>query len=157
LVLLRPGSPDHPWADRRLVVEVLPGVILLPRGRRRRSPVGGSPAGAVAGRGAGRGLPGAEGFALTPVAVQRTEQGELAASAAVCRLLRPNDTVIVIDQLWMPVIRRSAGCRCTVVVPSPSRSTGGGQHPGGRADAGDRRVATGQSGAAGLITSVVVT
>lgn len=30
LTLLRPGiTPDHPWADRRLVVEVLPGMVLF--------------------------------------------------------------------------------------------------------------------------------
>src|SRR6185437_2745495 len=30
LTLVRPGiTPDHPWADRRLVVAVLPGILLL--------------------------------------------------------------------------------------------------------------------------------
>jgi hypothetical protein len=30
LTLLRPGiTPDHPWADRRLVVEVIPGMVLF--------------------------------------------------------------------------------------------------------------------------------
>jgi hypothetical protein len=122
LVLLRPGiTPDHPWADRRLVVEVLPCVILLATWAtaafarwavRRRVPW------LVAVLVAAFLVP--EGFALTPVAVQRTEQGELAASAAVCRLLRPNDTVIVIDQLWMPVIRAQCGLPVAqLVVPSP--------------------------------------
>jgi hypothetical protein len=122
LVLLRPGiTPDHPWADRRLVVEVLPCVILLATWAvaafarfavRRRVPW------LVAVLVAAFLVP--EGFALTPVAVQRTEQGELAASDTVCRLLRPNDTVILIDQLWMPVIRAQCGLPVAqLVVPSP--------------------------------------
>jgi len=124
LVLLRPGiTPDHPWADRRLVVEVLPCVILLATwtaatvGRwavRRRVPW------LVVPLVAAFLVP--AGVALTPVAVQRTEQSELAASDAVCRLLRPSDTVIVIDPLWMPVIR--ARCGLPVAARGTTRCSG---------------------------------
>ncbi len=133
LVLVRPGiTPDHPWADRRLVVEVLPALILtatwtamtLSRYGRllaRRMPARRPllvPAIVVA------------VLALfvvpivladAPVATKRTEQGELAATAEVCRTLRPTDTVVLIDPQWMPTIR--AQCGLTVgqlLKPSPA-------------------------------------
>jgi hypothetical protein len=107
LVLLRPGiTPDHPWADRRLVVEVVPCMVLLATAGvaevSRRVTVRWRPW-LVAALVVAFLVP--EGVALTPVSVQRTEQGELALSAAVCGVLRPTDTVVLIDQLWMPVIR----------------------------------------------------
>jgi hypothetical protein len=111
LVLLRPGiTPDHPWADRRLVVEVVPCLVLLATGGL-----------AVLARWVGaRWRPWLvavlvltfvvpEGIALTPVAAQRTQLGELAMSADVCGLLRPTDSVVLIDQQWMPVIRSQCG------------------------------------------------
>ncbi|HEX4721498.1 MAG TPA: hypothetical protein VH333_03210 [Pseudonocardiaceae bacterium] len=116
LVLLRPGiTPDHPWADRRLVVEVVPCFVLLA--------TGGTAALAklVATRWRRPGLARVlavvlvvaflvpEGIALTPVAALRTEQGEVIASYAVCSVLRPNDSVVLIDPMWMPVIRSQCG------------------------------------------------
>src|SRR5262249_56915533 len=94
--LVRPGiTPDHPWADRRLVVEVIPGMVVLATWataalvRRLRRSIQ---------------VPVATGLVLVylvpitvatvPVAAQRTEAGELAAAAAVCRALRPDDSVI---------------------------------------------------------------
>lgn len=125
LTLLRPGiTPDHPWADRRLVVEVMPCVALLATwttgalGRwavRRLRPAGVAPdrmarllpVGLVVAVVLSFVIP--MGVALTPVSVQRTEQGELAAIDRVCSVLRPNDTVLLIDPQWMPVIRSQCG------------------------------------------------
>ncbi|HEX3647069.1 MAG TPA: hypothetical protein VHV49_01505 [Pseudonocardiaceae bacterium] len=112
LFLIRPGiTPDHPWADRRLVVEVLPCVALLatwttaevaarirPKGWRM---------GAVAVLVAAYLVPMA--VALTPVSVRRTEQGELGATGQVCGALGPNDTVLLVDQQWMPIVRARCG------------------------------------------------
>ncbi len=126
LTLLRPGiTPDHPWADRRLVVEVIPVVALLATwttgalGRwavRRLWGTAAEPPDRVA-KLLPVGLVGATvlsfvipmGVALTPVSVERTEQGELAAIDHVCGTLRPDDTVLLIDPQWMPVIRAQCG------------------------------------------------
>jgi hypothetical protein len=124
--LARPGiTPDHPWADRRLVVEVIPGLILfglwatarlirLARAAVARRPVPGW----------ARAVP-AAGFlavvavfltpvvaAAAPVAADRTEVGEVAAVRTVCGSLQPNDTVVVVDGLWTPTIRGQ--CRLPV-------------------------------------------
>jgi hypothetical protein len=131
LTLVRPGiTPDHPWADRRLVVEVLPCVALLAvwtTARLARWTRSYRPSGAVA-----RLVPAAlvpvviagflvpMGFALTPVAVERTEQGELATIAKVCEQLTPKDTVLLIDQQWMPIIRSQCGLPVAQLMhPSP--------------------------------------
>ncbi|HEX5407739.1 MAG TPA: hypothetical protein VFX16_36180 [Pseudonocardiaceae bacterium] len=117
LTLVRPGiTPDHPWADRRLVVEVLPCVALLATWTT-----------AAIAKWAGAHRPAARlasralvpivvasflvpmGIALTPVAVQRTEQGEVAVIGRVCGVLGRNDTVLMVDQLWMPVVREQCG------------------------------------------------
>ena len=124
--LARPGiTPDHPWADRRLVVEVIPGLILfalwatarltrLARAAAKRRPE----------RRLARAVPAAAGVALVamfvapmaaaaaPVAADRTEVGEVAAVRAVCGALAPDDTVVVLDGLWTPTIRNQ--CRLPV-------------------------------------------
>jgi hypothetical protein len=122
LVLLRPGiTPDHPWADRRLVVEVVPCLVLLATGgtamlarwmvKRWRPWL-------VAVLVVTFLVP--EAIALTPVSVQRTQQGELAEIADVCAALRPTDTVVLISQQWMPVIRSQCGLPVALLVhPSP--------------------------------------
>lgn len=141
LTLLRPGiTPDHPWADRRLVVEVLPCVALLAtwttgalaRWAVRR--LWGSapsapdlvarvlPVGLVVTMLASFVVP--MGVALMPVSVQRTEQGELAAIKRVCGVLRPDDTVLLIDPQWMPVIRSQCGLPVAQLMdPSPTTIT----------------------------------
>lgn len=144
LVLLRPGiTPDHPWADRRLVVEVVPCVVLLGtwataalvtwtlgllnnphlelvRSRRIRDLLGSPATARVAGLLAVVAYLVPAGFALVPVSVERTEQGETALSAAVCGLLGPTDSVVLIDQQWMPVIRAECGLPVAQLVePSP--------------------------------------
>jgi hypothetical protein len=111
--LVRPGiTPDHPWADRRFVVEVIPGMILFATW-----------AAAALVRRFGRSIwkPATAATALilaylvpiavatVPVAGARTEQGELAAATAVCRALRPDDSVILVDSQWVPTIRGQCG------------------------------------------------
>jgi hypothetical protein len=178
LTLLRPGiTPDHPWADRRLVVEVIPGVILLAtwtvasltrylwalsRSRTVQpadsialagaSAAAGPPAGeSIQPAGAGA-LPAADdparpvgppvavgrpgngaaragyrvlawaapllltaaflvpiGLATGPVATDRTERGELAATTQVCAALAKGESVVLIDGLWAPIIRSQCG------------------------------------------------
>ncbi|NUP52244.1 MAG: hypothetical protein HOW97_33715 [Catenulispora sp.] len=127
--LWRPSiTPDHPYADRRLVVVIVPGVVLLAVwaasaatralsvwagvwvGRWRRGVV--RPV-AVAGAGA---VVSAVAFvvpaaaATAPVAAARTEQGEIAAANRVCRSLSPErDTVVLLDDLWVATVREQ--CR----------------------------------------------
>ena len=122
LVLYRPGiTPDHPWADRRLVPVVLPLVAVagtaavawvLGRARRRapsRPPV-------VAAGAAGLLLLGPAVVGTALLAGQRTEVGEPAAAAAVCASLAPGDAVVAVDATadgtaqraineWLQVIR----------------------------------------------------
>ncbi|HEY2668820.1 MAG TPA: hypothetical protein VGJ07_00430 [Rugosimonospora sp.] len=135
LTLLRPGiTPDHPWADRRLVVEVLPGMVLFAtwtvaavnRWLRSLAPRHGSGAvgpAAVRRWAARAGVIGLAALpwaatavvvvvliapvwsATRPVAKDRTELGELAAMAGVCRALHTNDSVVLTDTLWAPTIR----------------------------------------------------
>ena len=100
LTLYRPGiTPDHPWADRRLVVVVLPTVVIAAvagvawavRRARDRNP-GERAAVAVLGVAA----------VLLPAALVsvpdggRTERGELDAVRRVCGRLQPHDTVLVV-------------------------------------------------------------
>ncbi len=118
LTLLRPGiTPDHPWADRRLVigtaavclVVVVASVDLLLRAAHRWSPAVGA-------------LPGI--FVLVamtivvvrgtwPHATERIEQGSGATVAAVCAALRPGDVVVAVDSRavneWPQVVRGECG------------------------------------------------
>lgn len=122
LTLVRPGiTPDHPWADRRLVVVALPCVIMLAvwalaqaahsasRFPLRRVAV--LPAGrAVAGLGAVLCLvPTLLG--TFPIALHRTEQSEPAAVAQLCAQLDPDDSVVSLDvySAWLPVVRGECG------------------------------------------------
>lgn len=124
--LWRPSiTPDHPYADRRLVVVILPGMVLLAvwtaaaatravagwmHGRQknteRRSlltPVATATVAALV-ISAAFVVPAAA--ASAPVATDRTELGEVAASNAVCRTLTPDrDTVVLLDGMWMATIR----------------------------------------------------
>ena len=111
LVLLRPAiTPDHPWADRRLVTEVIPAMVLLAtwalaktmsatKGRWR---IGVGAVFAVA-------FLGPMVIATVPMAPDRTEIGELSASQQVCASLRPGDSVVLLDGQWMPTIREQCG------------------------------------------------
>jgi hypothetical protein len=119
LTLYRPGiTPDHPWADRRMVPLVLPTFV-----------IGSGAAVAWTGRWAMRKLPASlltavllvamaamlvpPWLATEPVAGQRTEQGEVGAVTTVCSQLRPNDVVVGVDDRaaneWPEVVRGVCG------------------------------------------------
>lgn len=113
--LWRPGiTPDHPWADRRLVAVVLPVLVLLAtaavaegvRLARRRSS---APVLVTAGVGGCLLLLVPPLVATWPVATQRTEQGQLRAVQQVCGALRGGDVVLAVDERarleWPQVLR----------------------------------------------------
>ncbi|RKS71456.1 hypothetical protein CLV35_3254 [Motilibacter peucedani] len=103
LVLLRPGiTPDHPWADRRLVPAVLPVVALgAAAGTQALARLAGRLGGRVARAGvalvvaAAVLVPGVE--ATRPLWRADTEQGELGAVEQVCAQLRPTDVALLLD------------------------------------------------------------
>jgi hypothetical protein len=115
LILLRPGiTPDHPWADRRLVVSVLPGMLLLAtaavaqlvRLARRRAPLPVLAAAVLVGAIAVV-LP--AWLATKPMDRQRTELGELGAVRTVCASFRPGDVAVAVGERttneWVEVLR----------------------------------------------------
>jgi hypothetical protein len=136
LSLINPGiTPDHPWADRRLVVVVFPCVILLavwaiaravPKlyrswlpGRWHR------PA-----RWISVGLCTVLCLAPTtaaafPISLHRTEQAEPAAIANLCTQLKKTDSVLSIDVFssWLPVIRGECGVPAAYLDPAPMNVT----------------------------------
>ena len=118
LTLYRPGiTPDHPWADRRLVI-ALPTVVLLVVA-----------AAAVASRWSTRRLPyavnvvvsiGLAAALLVPSALatrphldERVELGELSAVDEVCAQLHPGDVALMVDSRaaneWPQVLRGYCG------------------------------------------------
>jgi hypothetical protein len=143
LTLYRPGiTPDHPWADRRLVPVALPAMVLAATAATAW----------VVERimGAGRGSPGrwrwlrplapAVGAVLLgallwpaaqatlPLAGQRTERGEPGAVADVCAALRPGDVVVAVEDAaggiraqneWVQVVRGVCGHPSAALVTSP--------------------------------------
>ncbi len=118
LTLARPGiTPDHPWADRRLLV-ALPLVVVLvvvalhwlvgraaSAGRRW---VGFAVAGLVA---ASVVVPAV--LATWPHRAGGVERGSLAAVEQLCRALGPNDVVLAVDSRaaneWPQVVRGMCG------------------------------------------------
>lgn len=119
LTLARPGiTPDHPWADRRLVVSVLPGLLLLGTGAvaqltrlaRRRAPLPVLVAAVLVGVVA---LAGPAYAATRPMATQRTELGELAAVHTVCQAFRPGDVALEVGERttneWVQDLRGICG------------------------------------------------
>ena len=117
--LWRPGiTPDHPWAERRLLI-VLPLVVVLVVAAaawvvreglaRRLHPVGvGLAAGAVV---AALVVPAA--VATAPHVGERVEAGELAAVERVCAALGPKDVALMVDSRaaneWPQVVRGQCG------------------------------------------------
>ncbi|WP_344246023.1 hypothetical protein [Actinocorallia libanotica] len=118
--LLRPGiTPDHPWASRRLVAVVVPGVLLLAvwtlawATRRFRR------------LGYGRAATFAMAFAgvlvlLVPVGAssaglvfKAVDQGELRAIDRLCAGLRQGTTVLIVERVtadrFSPVVRNMCG------------------------------------------------
>lgn len=104
--LWRPGiTPDHPWASRRLIVVVIPGMLLFAMWtvawamrRARRLGYGGQVAGCVVATGA---LLVTVPAAATSagMAFTRTEQGEVAQARAMCDQIGPHATVLLIERV----------------------------------------------------------
>ncbi|MGN6334407.1 MAG: hypothetical protein ACTHOD_22585 [Motilibacteraceae bacterium] len=130
LSVYRPAiTPDHPWADRRFVPLVLPGLVLLAltavawglgrcgnHARRVHVLTWVLSAAALVGT-----LVGA--VPLLPV---RTERGELAAVRQACAALEPQDVVLLVDlraqREWPAPLRTECGVPAVSVVdPSPAR------------------------------------
>jgi hypothetical protein len=137
LTLLRPEiTPDHPWADRRLVPVLLPVVVLLAvaavaelaeRVRRRTAPAGDRRRGAAAGATVAVGaalLLVPPVVAAAPLVGERTEQGQLEAVATVCRALSPGDVVLLGDRRaqleWAPAVRGICGVPVASLPRRPS-------------------------------------
>ncbi|MFC9969485.1 hypothetical protein ACFVH6_01125 [Spirillospora sp. NPDC127200] len=118
--LVRPGiTPDHPWAGRRLITVVVPGLILLAVWAtawtlRRVRRLGYGPRVV---------RPGAVFAALllvVPVAlssagvlVSRTHRGEVAAVQGLCRAMGPGRSVVIVDRatadMFLQVVRSMCG------------------------------------------------
>jgi hypothetical protein len=118
LTLYRPGiTPDHPWADRRLVI-ALPTVVLLTvacaavvsRWSTRRLPYAVNVAVSV---GIAAVLLVPTALATWPHADERVEQGEWAAVDHVCAAMRPGDVALMVDSRaaneWPQVLRGYCG------------------------------------------------
>ncbi|MGI4896185.1 MAG: hypothetical protein ACRYF3_13835, partial [Janthinobacterium lividum] len=138
LTLYRPGiTPDHPWADRRFVVVVLPAVVVfaiaaiawitarLPAAVARVLPVREPgdrvvPMVAVVVLAVLVVLPAV--LATAPVAAQRTERGEVAAVERACSSFAAGDVAIAVDSRarneWPQVLRGTCGVPSASIVVS---------------------------------------
>ncbi|GAA0307144.1 hypothetical protein [Kineococcus aurantiacus] len=132
LTLYRPGiTPDHPWADRRFVVVVLPAVVVLSvaacrwvvdryaHQRLTRLRVAIAVALLV--------VPAA--VATAPLAAARTEVGEPAAVARACASFREGDVALAVDPRsrneWPQLLRGTCGVpTASVVVPTSQGRAG---------------------------------
>ncbi|GAA4347241.1 hypothetical protein [Angustibacter luteus] len=132
LTLYRPGiTPDHPWADRRLVPVVLPTVLLLAvAGARGLAALAAARWTAAAVRPV---LVAAAALAIVvpgllatwPLAGQRTERGEPAAVARACDAFGPDDTAVLVDSRaaneWTQVLRGVCDVPTVVVASSSAK------------------------------------
>ena len=118
LTLLRPGiTPDHPWADRRLLVALPLVVALVVTGAAwalRRSRAAGRPwAGVVAAGFVGILVVAPAAVATLPHRAGGVERGSLAAVESVCGALVPGDVVLAVDSRaaneWPQVVRGMCG------------------------------------------------
>jgi hypothetical protein len=118
LTWYRPGiTPDHPWADRRLVI-ALPFVVLLvvaaaaalTRWSTRRLPF---PMLLATSAGASLAVVLPTALATWPHATERVERGELAAVEQVCRSFSDGDLALMVDSRaaneWPQVLRGQCG------------------------------------------------
>jgi hypothetical protein len=118
LTLYRPGiTPDHPWADRRLVI-ALPTVVVLTvacaavvsRWSTRRLPYAVNVAVSV---GIAAALLVPTALATRPHADERVELGEWRAVDTVCAAMRPGDVALMVDSRaaneWPQVLRGYCG------------------------------------------------
>ncbi|MCO5991271.1 hypothetical protein NE235_34680 [Actinoallomurus spadix] len=105
--LWRPGiTPDHPWASRRLIGMVIPGLLLfalwgvawVARQVRRFAPdrravaIGAAVAGALL-------ILAPTAWASAPMAVVRTEEREVSQAQAMCRAIGPNASVLFVERV----------------------------------------------------------
>lgn len=144
LTLVRPGiTPDHPWADRRLLIALPFLVVLVCAGgdwaaRRLQARLGAGVEAAGDARSAGRrrwaqplvaaltvlavGVPAV--LATWPFRGVGVERGSLAAVRTVCAALRPGDVVVGIDgrasSEWPQTVRGMCGVPY-VVATTPVR------------------------------------
>lgn len=118
LTLYRPGiTPDHPWADRRLVI-ALPTVVVLTvacaavvsRWSTRRLPYAVNVAVSV---GIAAALLVPTALATRPHVDERVELGEWAAVDRLCAAMRPGDVALMVDSRaaneWPQVLRGYCG------------------------------------------------
>ncbi len=109
LTLWRPGiTPDHPWAERRLLIAIpllVLACVAAAAWAARLGPRLGRPTEALVV--AATLVPAA--LATWPHLGERVERGEYSAVASVCRSLRPGDVVLAVDSRaaneWPQVIR----------------------------------------------------
>jgi len=121
LTLWRPGiSPDHPWADRRFVPVVLPGLLLLAcfgakviYGYLRGALADGSRLPALALTCVVLGIAGPITWASTPLLPKRVEAGSIDAIERVCADLGPRAAVLLVDGRsraeWPAALRGECG------------------------------------------------
>jgi len=149
LTLYRPGiTPDHPWADRRFVVVVLPAVVLLAVVAARW----------VVDRYAHQRwswlrvaiacvlflVPSA--VATWPVAAQRSEAGEPQAVAEVCDSFADGDVALTVDPRsrneWPQVLRGTCGIpTASIVVATADGAPGTNEYWTTLREAVDRQAA----------------
>jgi hypothetical protein len=127
LTLYRPGiTPDHPWADRRLVIAVATVVLLVTgltavvtRWSARRLPASVL---VVASSGCALALLVPTALATWPHRDEHVEEGQLTAVTQVCEAFRPGDVALMVDSRaaneWPQVLRGQ--CR----VPALSTTSG---------------------------------
>ena len=150
LALWRPLiTPDHPWADRRVVTIALPFVLLTGAAGLAWAVRWAGRAGAVTGSAAAGAaalvlvLPAA--VATVPLGTERTELGRVAAVETLCEEIGPNGAVVAVGFRarveWAPVIR----ARCRVPLVGIVQRSGAGS-PGLAADAVAAARAAQQSG-----------
>ncbi len=118
LTWYRPGiTPDHPWADRRLLIPLVLAVLLVVgaaatvgRWSTRRLPLPVMALGSVA---ITLALLVPTALATWPHANERVERGELAAVRHVCDALQPGDVALMVDSRaaneWPEVLRGQCG------------------------------------------------
>jgi hypothetical protein len=121
LTLWRPGiSPDHPWADRRFVPVVLPGLLLLAcYGAKvihrylRGALADGSRLPVVAVTCVVLGIAGPIAWASAPLLPKRVEAGSIGAIDQVCTDIGPRAAVLLVDGRsraeWPAALRGECG------------------------------------------------
>ncbi|MBX6768183.1 MAG: hypothetical protein IRY90_13695, partial [Actinomadura rubrobrunea] len=126
--LLRPAiTPDHPWASRRLIAVVIPGMLLLAlwagAWALRRIRRAGHGTRAVRAAAAGGAV-----LVVAPIAIMsagyaavRTEQGEVAAVRGMCDRLGPGRSVVIVERAtadrFSQVVRGMCGLPAARTVP----------------------------------------